>query len=87
MEYEGLHQICFHCGKYGHKVDNYPDVMKFQASTRDTHDCAPNVEEEPKLADKPNLTAKYGPGMIAQSRQRRRNSNRSKGSKVLEKTT
>ncbi|KAL4286384.1 hypothetical protein AHAS_Ahas19G0080800 [Arachis hypogaea] len=26
--YEGLHQICFYCGIYGHRVDGCPDVKK-----------------------------------------------------------
>ncbi|KAJ1382865.1 hypothetical protein SESBI_43849 [Sesbania bispinosa] len=28
VEYEGLHMICFECGKYGHKMDFYPDKIK-----------------------------------------------------------
>lgn len=26
VEYEGLHQICFHYGKYGHRQDTCPDI-------------------------------------------------------------
>src|ERR1044072_9006190 len=25
LEYEGLHQVCFHCGVYGHKKDYCPE--------------------------------------------------------------
>lgn len=25
LEYEGLHLICFNCGRYGHKLDHCPD--------------------------------------------------------------
>lgn len=35
LEYEGLHLICFHCGRYGHKVgqcDKLPEVPKVQVS-------------------------------------------------------
>lgn len=24
VEYEGLHAVCFHCGRYGHKIGDYP---------------------------------------------------------------
>lgn len=24
VEYEGLHQICFECGKYGHRIESCP---------------------------------------------------------------
>ncbi|XP_072066047.1 uncharacterized protein [Arachis hypogaea] len=25
VEYEGLHLICFGCGKYGHRIDGFPE--------------------------------------------------------------
>lgn len=25
VEYEGLHLICFDCGRYGHKVEEFPE--------------------------------------------------------------
>lgn len=28
IEYEGLHIICFECGGYGHRRENYPKVIK-----------------------------------------------------------
>ncbi|KAL4299781.1 hypothetical protein AHAS_Ahas17G0135200 [Arachis hypogaea] len=27
LEYGGLHQICFHCGRYEHKVDGCPKML------------------------------------------------------------
>lgn len=27
LEYEGLHLICFHCGKYGHKANQSEDNL------------------------------------------------------------
>ncbi|RYQ85663.1 hypothetical protein Ahy_B10g105239 isoform B [Arachis hypogaea] len=28
LEYEGLHQICFSCGRYGHKIDGCVELAK-----------------------------------------------------------
>ncbi|KAL4307431.1 hypothetical protein AHAS_Ahas16G0277600 [Arachis hypogaea] len=28
LEYEGLHQICFKCGRYGHKVENCHEIFE-----------------------------------------------------------
>ncbi|RYR57473.1 hypothetical protein Ahy_A05g023204 isoform D [Arachis hypogaea] len=28
LEYEGLHLICFNCGRYGHKHDGCPKKIK-----------------------------------------------------------
>ncbi|RYR33996.1 hypothetical protein Ahy_A10g048700 [Arachis hypogaea] len=28
LEYEGLHQICFKCGRYGQKSDGCPEIAK-----------------------------------------------------------
>ncbi|KAL4314331.1 hypothetical protein AHAS_Ahas15G0074400 [Arachis hypogaea] len=30
IEYEGLHQICFSCGKYGHRLDSYYENLRGQ---------------------------------------------------------
>lgn len=27
VEYEGLHQICFQCGRYGHRVEGCPNAI------------------------------------------------------------
>ena len=28
IEYEGIHLVCFGCGMYGHRKENYPMVQK-----------------------------------------------------------
>ncbi|KAL4314428.1 hypothetical protein AHAS_Ahas15G0084100 [Arachis hypogaea] len=33
LEYEGLHQICFACGRYGHKMDVCPKKMVEKAGS------------------------------------------------------
>lgn len=28
LEYEDLHSICFRCGKYGHRKENYREILE-----------------------------------------------------------
>ncbi|RYQ83809.1 hypothetical protein Ahy_B10g102667 [Arachis hypogaea] len=30
IKYEGLHLICFHCGKYGHKSEQYSELLEVE---------------------------------------------------------
>ncbi|XP_061346817.1 uncharacterized protein LOC133292430 [Gastrolobium bilobum] len=38
VEYEGLHLICYECGKYGHKMENCPSKKEIEQSSNPTDD-------------------------------------------------
>ncbi|KAL4290760.1 hypothetical protein GQ457_14G014310 [Hibiscus cannabinus] len=66
IEYEGLQQICYSCGKYGHAEDICATVSSSQEAPRsDVAALAPN-----RSADVSNNSL-YGPWMIANTRRRR----------------
>lgn len=67
VEYEGLHQICFHCGKYGHRQENCPKVPSSSNIATDGMENNQVTKETEQV--KVDLTARYGPWMIAQTRQ------------------
>lgn len=54
LEYEGLHSICFRCGKYGHKKDNCTKMLEMDSTSMATkEDTAMNGEASATMA-KPN---------------------------------
>ncbi|KAJ1443876.1 Zinc finger, CCHC-type [Sesbania bispinosa] len=55
VEYEGLHLVCFNCGKYGHKMDSCVDNLIVQNVTP-----APN----PGLKKTPTQDLAHGPSSI-----------------------
>lgn len=77
MEYEGLHSVCFQCGRYGHRKEHCPEStqqpdpnnpqenMKAQPDNqiRDTNMDFP--EEENIELTRPKLFNKYGEWMLA----------------------
>ncbi|KAL4319053.1 hypothetical protein GQ457_18G007360 [Hibiscus cannabinus] len=60
LEYEGLHNICFHCGTYGHTKESCLDLVKAVTPEQ----SGPNVSG-------PSDDAVFGPWMIADTRRRR----------------
>ncbi|KAL4285073.1 hypothetical protein GQ457_16G011210 [Hibiscus cannabinus] len=69
LEYEGLHQICFGCGVYGHSKDDCERVTKNVALIVDSV-----VEGKPVHHDEPIGPSKddlYGPWMVVDTRRRR----------------
>lgn len=54
VEYEGLHLICFHCGRYGHRAEGCPHIP---AATVDPNRDTPS---EPA----PSTESIYGPWML-----------------------
>lgn len=63
IEYESLHQICFTCGKYGHRAEECA-INTSVEHVHATSIAAPSTKESP--ADP------FGPWMIARNRNRRR---------------
>lgn len=56
LEYEGLHIVCFACGKYGHKQDNCPEIQiqvveekKLTEAGGDFSDVQGSLETNPNL--------------------------------------
>ncbi|KAL4323145.1 hypothetical protein GQ457_11G004460 [Hibiscus cannabinus] len=62
LEYEGLHQICFHCGTYGHSKETCGVLLGADPSTG--HDLGPEIK-------KPSENDLYGPWMTVDTRRRR----------------
>lgn len=65
VEHEGLHQICFHCGKYGHRQEGCPDIPSSSNSTTDGAAVVKEIVDA--KATKLDLSPKFGPWMIAQN--------------------
>jgi len=67
VEYEGIHLICFTCGKFGHRTEyceHNPNAVKVQQPEKST-------DETPHLGAEKSY---YGPWMTVQRRGRRPNS-------------
>lgn len=68
VEYEGLSNICYHCGKYGHAKEDrheWKELQKQKVVSGEQVDTANgNVDKEPYVKD----YLKFGPWMIATRR-------------------
>lgn len=53
LEYEGLHAICFQCGKYGHKKDNCQEMLEVKdpIGDQDLRTAQENAHGEKKDGD------------------------------------
>ncbi|CAL5355906.1 unnamed protein product [Camellia sinensis] len=69
VEYEGLHLICFECGKYGHKQDGCPSLMP-PMGTEVGNDTVPGAPAIDSLHTGVESGPKFGPWMLAQSHSR-----------------
>lgn len=79
VEYEGLHMICFHCGRFGHRREGCPSVI---VNEQPNQNAAPPPE---KSADKEDDSI-FGPWMIAQRRSRKSQSTSSEKGKSNSKS-
>ncbi|CAN1171382.1 hypothetical protein LINPERHAP2_LOCUS29527 [Linum perenne] len=70
VEYEGLHEICFLCGKYGHGKDACP---KLRAQDEE-RPMGESDSTKPESSDpvRPEIDEDYGPWMLAKKNVRRR---------------
>ncbi|KAK3010773.1 hypothetical protein RJ639_011993 [Escallonia herrerae] len=83
VEYEGLYAVCFHCGKYGHKLESFPSLRKTPPDSehapieeQDDGSSGMNLDTGSGLnpTHDPGTTIQeqaYGPWMIVQPRSRR----------------
>ncbi|KAL4363347.1 hypothetical protein GQ457_04G016640 [Hibiscus cannabinus] len=70
LEYEGLQQICFGCGVYGHSNENF----KISSGSAEADYPTLNIPVEVSSSSGASSTNLYGPWMIATTR-RRQNTN------------
>ncbi|CAN0880334.1 hypothetical protein LINGRAHAP2_LOCUS13613 [Linum grandiflorum] len=73
VEWEGLHEICFESGKYGHEQNTCPSLRKEQPT--EEANSLPNLVANPtfqEMEDRPELTDDFGPWMKAKKNVRRR---------------
>ncbi|CAN1138290.1 Uncharacterized protein At4g02000 [Linum perenne] len=71
VEYEGLHEICFHCGRYGHDKGSCPVAKsENEAPAQETVFTNPVFNAE---VDRPEVDEEFGPWMLAKKKARRRN--------------
>lgn len=59
LEYEGLHVVCFACGRYGHKQDNCPELRN-EAIAVHAEDGERSVEEGKDPVDKDGAEVRKG---------------------------
>ncbi|EOY10263.1 Uncharacterized protein TCM_025636 [Theobroma cacao] len=69
IEYQGLRLLCFHCGEFGHNVENCP--VKKKEAEGFTEDEALNLSKLDKILEKDYESSKYGPWMHAKKSYRR----------------
>ncbi|KAJ1441621.1 Zinc finger, CCHC-type [Sesbania bispinosa] len=68
VEYEGLHLVCFQCGRYGHRKEGCPLLLAPNAAN-DDNTVLPTPPQGPPEHQEEVQT--FGPWMIAQKSQRR----------------
>ncbi|CAN1162625.1 hypothetical protein LINPERHAP2_LOCUS24598 [Linum perenne] len=72
VEYEGLHEICFECGRYGHVKDHCPSLRESVAEPTPAPEA---IFENPLFQateERPEVVDDYGPWMKAKKNMRRR---------------
>ncbi|KAJ4833381.1 hypothetical protein Tsubulata_032955 [Turnera subulata] len=69
LVYEGLHNICFECGKFGHMRDRCPDAIRDDL-VEEIEDRVNDLPQEEVISTE--VLDPYGPWMIAQKNRRKR---------------
>ena len=70
IEYEGLPQVCFHCGRVGHSILFCPNKNTQADSGANTH-MVTETPGEKTAVQRDVATTSYGPWIHAQNRQRK----------------
>lgn len=70
VEYEGLHLVCFHCGRYGHKINACTLLLGEKPDPQGgTHqENSPMTKQ--RTTQKEHATEEFGPWMIVQKNRR-----------------
>ncbi|CAL1356336.1 unnamed protein product [Linum trigynum] len=72
IEYEGLHKVCFTCGRYGHTDDICPK-KEMESPSEEAFRTAHIPKSKTTIEqERPEIFEDYGPWMIASSNRRRR---------------
>lgn len=71
VEYEGLHQICFDCGQYGHHANG----CKGSSSTGENVGSAMQNDRDEQNESGPEQQGPYGPWMMPTYRNRKQRPN------------
>ncbi|KAI3954788.1 hypothetical protein MKW98_002894 [Papaver atlanticum] len=82
IEYEGIHSICFECGKVNHRTDNFPS--KIAIDQNNNHSTA--SAQRGKTKDRTTINEGYGPWMLVNRKQRRNASSPSRISRQFQQT-
>lgn len=62
IEYEGMHIICFECGRYGRYKENCKERTTTDGEVHTHHEPPMEVQEQPGVAEE--ITDKYGKWMV-----------------------
>lgn len=69
VEYEGIHLVCFNCGRYGHKEE---DCSRSENEATDSEEETKNQAiRNPARMNRPEVTEDFGPWMLVQHQRRR----------------
>lgn len=71
IEYEGLHNICFNCGIYGHSKEQCP-TKETNGELNLDNDSATSENKEVERNPRPEVLENFGPWMMAKKTIRRR---------------
>ncbi|XP_019174968.1 PREDICTED: uncharacterized protein LOC109170322 [Ipomoea nil] len=80
IEYEGMYQICFHCGVYGHAAEACPRKPSEEGhataeagGAKGNDGRQPNKESDQPVIIRPEIVERYGTWMIAPKKMYRQN--------------
>ncbi|XP_017972900.1 PREDICTED: uncharacterized protein LOC18612588 [Theobroma cacao] len=77
VEYEGLHMLCFHCGKFGHGSDLCP--VRQKETEGFSEEQVTKLASEKKNPTREHESTPYGLWMVAKKTYRRNSENKTEG--------
>ena len=87
VEYEGLHMICFQCGKYGHRMGVCPLANPTTAPevSSQAKDTSPPVTNSHQENAEQLQTGNFGPWMLVQRNRSKPGANQTKNQQTVQK--